>query len=1602
VAEVLEQSVRTDRQIDDVVRAADAYYTGPIADAPNTTAFANDLEEASRLSESWIDGTIFKVRSTKGATTAYGKVNGEWIPFDPNMTPIGEAIASGSDEIANLIVRGRVTGAPDWGDINQILLRDLMEIDNSMFRAMAEENEWAIKFGEGAVHDRNTFIRHLENQINNLEGTPREAYVGPLYTRGIATTDQVAEARRLSSELPSGTTIEVVDDAGMPRYYRKTNKEWQSVQTTPEREAVQTISDVVSDRPSISRMVTGDYRKADVPTRKIYVANSEEAAQVSRNLAEIEAEGGQEISEIIISQTRRELRTTSSTLKQELRTIGLEREEIAQYVGTIRQPGLVRIVALYGDRVSATMFVNQLDEAIEIFKQTGDLDVLKEMMVDTARKVRLSVPSNQRATVQEIYKQLGLTVESTRLMDSRRLALTLGNESLGSDVVKAGLDEAQNLLLRGQEIRPAAPQYASDDLRNILHDIKLARRDTAQQARAMGIETSWMFGQEGTIRVPSYQLPDFIRTRYEVLETAVGQAQASKNFLNELRPILRTNTEAGDIAFNRLLKHDRAPLRNISDLAITTKQSIKSTALRGIDNGMLGVPDEMRPFVEDIFNDALGRGNDLTGSLPRTSKAMIDYSTESNLDALMRNPLPFWRFQSRSPVYWAGWFAQNPKFASAYFKHLKYSRVSQIEAGVVNRRGEPAYPAGYIRLPYTDTWINPLSPLSFRVIFPTRTPYGDEGSGNELATFLVEWSNVYGVSMGPWTLEAFYQLDLIDENMIPRRSIVPVIDLVPIYWQRAIENKFSQIERPIDGPRWGAENPWLDGQIENQMFKDALEEMRESPERANAILLELSRALGYTPRGRDEFGAPVWNQDEFNPVRTHPRWEEAQRTIEAIGLKARTAGYMAGSYFRTFSDEDAELRTLELETNFLRDAVNNEVGANYFALDPRPERRYEIWKAIKFGASPEELEELGLSEEQAAEGRLTSLSGSLRWVTAPEGERLFGVDRRDQIVQELHTRQVTSAYFDSIKAVDVRRDGALAQLPTGAGRDQTDPIWETWKKERDAINASPIFAIAEIPSFKIGIRPEIMLEEHYLDQEMWLLKSSRPKYDPLAAANDPDYYLKYQLEIRNWEEEVFPTLQATIFDAVAEQVDADIAQYDDKKLPGRQDLNPDQMAKVVSEQITLESFYEWKKSRDTVYDAADSVWEETYLDVWWKEVGSLSSYEREIAQREFDQKYPEGLTLDDYVSGIIERYGDKWTEEEIRTKLTPRESLTVEDRLGPEPESPEEAEDVTWNLLQRVPPGSIGRDDLKKAFAATGGDPDYLDVWYDSSGEAAYFARRKSSAKFQQFSSDLDRAIKFLDLPEPTTETLKEWQEVRQLNDQFKEDRAELLEEIYGPRWQALVDEYFSLPTRSAERRKFNQENPGLINEYFEYRCIFGRLEPLWGYYNLDTDDCKDGGGKGSGGGRASGRKSSASGGGRWGGRGRGISYQRAAEIQSGNFVPMGYRSTYDPRRLRDPKLLGTGGIGGSPYWPPGFGQLVGKAGSPILQEVVDRYTKSKPISTAGKQFLVSTISSPTIALDSQGRADYEAWMQSLISDTGTPPEPPRQPLIGGGKVSVS
>ena len=175
--------------------------------------------------------------------------------------------------------------------------------------------------------------------------------------------------------------------------------------------------------------------------------------------------------------------------------------------------------------------------------------------------------------------------------------------------------------------------------------------------------------------------------------------------------------------------------------------------------------------------------------------------------------------------------ATRPWLPAFYMKYLEMSKRYAFEAGGIRSDGQqlPSL-AGYIPLPGTDIWFNPLSPISMRYVFPRQYDrYDDDieqvGPVQEVVQYLYDWSTMFGLSLGPWITYPLYAAGLFRHEDQPKRSLFPQIELVPPNIQRMISHAAQRSIYPNAPDLWTPTVSWRDYMVELNMLADAIEQM---------------------------------------------------------------------------------------------------------------------------------------------------------------------------------------------------------------------------------------------------------------------------------------------------------------------------------------------------------------------------------------------------------------------------------------------------------------------------------------------------------------------------------------------------------------------------------------------------------------------------------------------------------------------------------------------------------------------------------------------------------------------------------------------------------
>jgi len=180
-------------------------------------------------------------------------------------------------------------------------------------------------------------------------------------------------------------------------------------------------------------------------------------------------------------------------------------------------------------------------------------------------------------------------------------------------------------------------------------------------------------------------------------------------------------------------------------------------------------------------------GGAVQGAIPFTNDVMLDYFQYGTLDNAIRNVWPFWMFHSRSIPMWINFMVTRPRYAAFWSRYMQYTERVQMQEGLVTRAGRtmPSL-SGYMRIPGTQSWIDPTSPFSMRMALPRAPKFwiedlGDMTMGQQIATYVYDIGEYMGLSMPPWVSIILQNpmINALDPNEMMPYSLIPNMDLLP-------------------------------------------------------------------------------------------------------------------------------------------------------------------------------------------------------------------------------------------------------------------------------------------------------------------------------------------------------------------------------------------------------------------------------------------------------------------------------------------------------------------------------------------------------------------------------------------------------------------------------------------------------------------------------------------------------------------------------------------------------------------------------------------------------------------------------------------------------
>jgi len=1078
------------------------------------------------------------------------------------------------------------------------------------------------------------------------------------------------------------------------------------------------------------------------------------------------------------------------------------------------------------------------------------------------------------------------------------------------------------------------------------------------------------------IQPPYWEMTDEFAAWTSAQQSLSSTRHSLLNFMDAWNRDLRERVLDGRWSPNPLPRGQRELIEQFQDELTSAVSTASDIAMDG--TGMLysGLDDVGRTDVENWVGRSFGR-NQYKGAARLTQDAMLDYGNVSRFDNLMKGVIPFWMFPSRSMPFWLKTAAANPELVAWYFRYERASRKNAMDIGAVTRDGHPLSRfAGYLRIPGSDIWVSPVAPVSFRYIFPRRMPDPDEFAPTErgvlqtAASYIYEYGRMFGIGFAPWITIPAYGIGALENSYQPKSQLISQPSLIPPWWTADLRRKLRQTAPVIHDTLFQPDVGWIDYLIEQRMYQIALQKAQNDTSHSPAThFAAVQEALGYKPVYNEQGELVDWS---YSPSRDHELWQQARAAVEKDQWISQVSGYWTSVYPKRFTDAEAEMLRIRDSINTYRDTMNNMAGTVLFGLDQDPERRVEIFNEMRF---------------DTPEGYAWSLYNSSGWVQTPEGELAPPDQRGYYLAQSVYQRNVTEAYWDA-------RAAAYDQYLLKPRRIGEDPAirrsdYAAYARAIHAIETNPMYAAAHT-EWTYGYRTDEQIVERLEDMLIRRILDTKPHW----FQDDEEPYGAWEARVLEWEQEI-PIIARTMADIfVEEEVKAHgIDETDPFKIPGGRRLIPWKLMQDLVGEMSIERITEWSLENDQPMDAMNGAWRaivwEPYMQLI-QELEGLDSNERDRVERQYLESHNEQPTLDQLAKWVFDTYGpDRFTMEELEeTFNVAGGSVALEERILPKSRS-SQLHAAAWELLGWIGPGDNFKQ-LKQEFVRLGGDASDFDVFYETQGQWFYMDDREVYESAQSFMSLLQTAAENMGVQRPSEEHLIEWSLAKQKNDEF---RRGVEDSFTNEIWTTLG--YYGFLS-GKERSVFKKDHPEL-DDYFEMKDFFAEENQVWAkYYHISRYL----GGAGIPGQGAEGRSDFKPYGGKSGGGSRKTSFSAGGGGVSRRdtpFIPQGYRSTYTVRELFDPKRLGSGGVGGSPYWPTGWGSSVPQ---PLLQEVIKKYEDNKPLSEGAKTYLSGSVSKySNVGVGMYGTFEqYKEWVMSLLDDVKEPIPPPK----GGGRSKIT
>lgn len=834
-------------------------------------------------------------------------------------------------------------------------------------------------------------------------------------------------------------------------------------------------------------------------------------------------------------------------------------------------------------------------------------------------------------------------------------------------------------------------------------------------------------------------------------------------------------------------------------------------------------------LVSTLLEGGIVKDNYYKGAIATTNDIMLDYTQQSNLDQFMKSFFPFWMFPSRSLPFWVKTLATHPQIIAGYNKLKRFSRAQRVQEGAVTSQGRPLPSLdGYVRIPGTRLWVNPLAHISAKYVldlidadddlyYQSQNNTDDIDPSSYVVREIMEKAPVVGLSLAPWTAWLMKKSFNISDDTLPKFPPHPMIPLIPRW--RTLDTIDTLNKITLNGTPWAdslyPEASWHDAIVEREIIQDVYRQTRTLPE-------------------DEAYGVIVAARAALKERRGNPLWDATYKEITNKEALYSWGSFFTGLYPKEFSDGQADMYAIRNEKNMMISAMNNEFQANLFDL---PIDHRERWNRY-------------LELNETTEGELYRLYTMLNWVKNEEGQLVNDpIERAKYLKLALEDDYNQAMYFREMANLRKSRDRKLYDaigIGGDYGSDLVKKIYEEYAEEVSRIEETYTYSYDR--SWGTNKPVELIMEDI---ENIYFRKliGSKPRWDENLTQEE------YDARVSEWEKNL-PIIAYAVFTNMRNRNDVKTIRAALKP----QQVIPQEFWSSLLEKSTLEGIRHHEIKTDGILTALNKAWTEIYWNEYWEGASALSGSERDLFDADFAANRPPP-TAEEIFAWVNAIYGNRFSRADIFRYVNGTDVLDVEQAMIARKGQIYQDKQKVWDYLSWLGPSKNYElmQEIQQELHSMGIRENIFDYWYFTSGNM-YDNNPDELAKFLLALEKIynEKGIR----PPQSREQMVEYVEAQKENEAFREVMNEKLlkderfmkafdekwknytfMESDEPRFEKPLDalfflqaSYFYKDNDRAYQKEWKENNPAEWNAlltYWSARRAYGNQNKMWSKYYL-------------------------------------------------------------------------------------------------------------------------------------------------------------------------